>query len=182
MTHKLLSALTVSALLAAPALAGHPPGAPPSHGEFRGGHPGEGGDGAHGGDPAEIGARLAEHQSARLSRALDLTDAQKTSLAALQGDLGDTLRPLFASMRTTHEALQNALEAAQPDPVAVGNQAIALHQAKSAMKAAHDSFEAGIEAMLTDVQRAQYQALQDARPDRERSRGRRALRERHGSR
>ncbi|MGE0639437.1 MAG: Spy/CpxP family protein refolding chaperone [Thermoanaerobaculia bacterium] len=166
MNRTLISALSLATLLAVPAFAGHPGGGPPP-GDFRGG------------DPEELGARMAEHQSERLTRALDLTTEQQATLADLQRGFGDTVRPLFESMRTARQELDNALEAAHPDPATVGTKAIAMHDMKEAMKAAHDSFEAGIEAMLTDVQRAQYQALREARPDRDRFRGFAARQDRH---
>ncbi len=63
------------------------------------------------------------------------------------------------------EALETLLDSASPDPAAVGAKAIALHRSKQAMKAAHDTLDAGIVAMLDDTQRVKYQALQDARPE-----------------
>jgi Spy/CpxP family protein refolding chaperone len=135
------------------------------------------GPGDHHSD-GEFGERLAEHQSERLTRALDLTDAQQAKLETLQTTLADTIRPLFDSMRDRRDELETLLDTPNPDPAAVGAKAIALHRAKAEMKSARDTFEAGIVAMLDETQRAQYQALQDARPDRDERRDRRPF---HGS-
>jgi Spy/CpxP family protein refolding chaperone len=143
-----IAALTLATLAAAPALADH---RGPGDRRFDG----------------ELGEHLAERHSERLTRALDLTAAQQTTLEALQTTLRDTIRPLFDSMRDTRDELEALLDAENPDPAAVGTKAIALHQAKQAMKSAHDTFEAGIVGMLNETQRAQYEALRDARGDRD---------------
>ena len=62
--------------------------------------------------------------------------------------------------------LGTLLDATNPDPAAVGAQAIAMHRSREAIRAAHDTFEDGIVAMLTETQRAQYEALREARPER----------------
>ena len=137
-----LSTLALAALLAAPAVAGR-------------NHDSRGGE------------EFAERMGERLTRALDLTVDQQRELDRLQAQLGDTVRPLFQSMRDDRDELETMLESADPDPAAVGAKAIALHRAKDQMKSAHDAFEAGIVAMLNETQRAQYEALRDARGDRE---------------
>jgi Spy/CpxP family protein refolding chaperone len=146
----LTSALALAALLAVPAFGGHPPGGPPPETFERG--------------PGEFGERFAERHSERLTRALDLTEAQQATLDTLQQTLGDTIRPIFESMRATRDELETLLDAATPDPAAVGAKAIELHAAKKTMRAAHDAFEADIVAMLSETQRAQYEALREAGP------------------
>lgn len=150
-----LKALALTALLAAPAVAGRGPGP--------GGPPP---DGFHGAFSGEAGERMAERHAERLTRALDLTEAQQATLESLQTALGDSIRPLFEAMRAAREELESLLDAESPDPAAVGAQAIAMHRSREAMRAAHETFEEGIVAMLTETQRAQYEALRDARPER----------------
>jgi len=152
-----LNALTLAALLAAPALAGRGAGGPP-HERFHGGF--------EGGFDSEAGERMAARHAERLTRALDLTEAQQATLETLQATFGDTVRPIFESMRTAREELETLLDAENPDPATVGSKAIAMHQSRTAMKSAHETFEEGIVAMLTETQRAQYEALRDARPER----------------
>ena len=143
-----ISTLALAALVALPAA---PATAGGRHRDFRGD-----------GDFAE---RMGDRHSEKLTRALDLTVDQQRELDRLQEQHGDTVRPLFDSMRTARSEMESLLETANPDPAAVGAKAIALHRAKEQMKAARESFEDGIVAMLNETQRAQYEALRDARGD-----------------
>ena len=161
MNRSLMTALTLSSILAVPAFAGA--------GDHRGGPPPEDADRPFDG---EFGERLAEHQAERLTRALNLTAEQQATLTNLQHSFADSVRPLFETMRSGHDELEALLDGTNPDPAAVGAKAIALHRTKEAMKAAHDTLDDGIEAMLNETQRAQYQALRDARPDMDHFRGR----------
>jgi Spy/CpxP family protein refolding chaperone len=149
----------LATLFVAPAFAGHPPGAPPEEFDRRG---------AEHADRGEFGERIAERHAERLTRALDLTEAQQATLESLQTTLGDTIRPILDSMRDVRDELEALLDAESPDATAVGTKAIELHRAKRSMKSAHDRFEADLVAMLTETQRAQYEALRDARPRRDR--------------
>jgi Spy/CpxP family protein refolding chaperone len=119
-------------------------------------------------DEGERMERFAEHHAERLTRALDLTAAQQTTLARLQDDLEATVRPLAAEMRAAHESLRTLLDAASPDPLAVGTQAIAIDSARDRMRAAHEKFEDDFAATLTEAQRTTFLALQEMRPDGER--------------
>jgi len=143
MRRNLISTVALAALLAAPAIAGG------HRRDFRGGD--------------DFAERMGDRHAERLTRALDLTDAQQQELDRLQDQLGDALRPLFDTMRDNRRALEELLESADPDPAAVGAKAIELHRAKQQMKGAHESFENGIVAMLNETQRAQFEALREAR-------------------
>ncbi|MEO8276365.1 MAG: periplasmic heavy metal sensor [Thermoanaerobaculia bacterium] len=112
--------------------------------------------------------RMAEHNAERLTRALDLTSAQQTTLDRLQNELEATVRPLAVTMRTARDEMQRLLDTASPDPAAVGTQAIAMDHARDGMKAAREKFEADFAAGLTETQRATFHALQELRPDGER--------------
>ncbi len=110
--------------------------------------------------------RRAEHQAERLTRALDLTSEQQVTLGRLQDELQATVDPLADGMRAAHQQLRTLLDATAPDPAAVGTQAIAIDRARDGMRAAWERFETDFTAILTETQRAIYQALQEARPDR----------------
>ena len=157
---RFLSALVLTALPLAPLLAA---GGPPH------GRPGAGGGPFFDEERME---RRAEHQAERLTRALDLTPEQQVTLAGLQNGLEAAVQPLADRMRAAHRQLQTLLDAASPDPAAVGTQVIAADQARDAMGAAWESFENDFTAILTEAQRAAYRILQEARPDRGRSHGR----------
>ena len=117
--------------------------------------------------------RRAEHQAERLTRALDLTSEQQVTLGRLQQELEATVQPLAAGMRTAHQQLRTLLDAASPDPAAVGTQAIAIDQARDEMRVAWERFETDFTATLTETQRAIYQALREERHDRGPFRGHR---------
>lgn len=123
--------------------------------------------GADGGPILDEGRmdRLAEHQAERLTRALDLTAAQQTTLARLQAELEATLRPLAEGMRTAHQELRTLLDGDSPDPAAVGAQAIAIDRARDSMRAGWESFETTFAAILTESQRAAFRVLQETRPE-----------------
>lgn len=107
--------------------------------------------------------RRAEHQAERLTRALDLSPEQQVTLARLQDQLEATVGPLADNMHAAHQQLRTLLEAASPDPAAVGTQAIAIDQARDGMRAAKETFDTDFTAILTETQRAIYQALQEER-------------------
>ena len=117
--------------------------------------------------------RRAEHQAERLTRALDLTPEQQVTLTRLQDQLEATVGPLADSMHAAHQQLRTLLEAAAPDPAAVGTQAIAIDQARDEMRVAWERFETDFTATLTETQRAIYQALREERHDRGPFRGHR---------
>ncbi len=148
----LLLAATPLALVAPLAAAGGPHGRP----------------GTGGGPLLDEGRmdRLAEHQAERLTRALDLTAAQQTTLARLQGELEATLRPLAEGMRAAHQELRTLLDAPSPDPAAVGTQAITIDRARDSMRAGWERFETDFAATLTESQRSAYRILQASRPER----------------
>lgn len=108
--------------------------------------------------------RLAQFQSERLTRILDLTPDQQVELGRLQERLEATVRPLGDSMRAAHEQLRTLLESATPDPTAVGTQAIAIDRARDGMRTAWERFETDFSATLTESQRSAYRVLQEARP------------------
>ncbi|MEZ5312359.1 MAG: periplasmic heavy metal sensor [Thermoanaerobaculia bacterium] len=115
MHRTLISALSLTTLLAVPAFASHPGNGPPP------------GPTSVAATPRSSAPAWPNFPVQRLTRALDLTTEQQARLANLQRGFSDAVRPLFESMRTTRDELENALEAARPDPAAVGTKAIAMH-------------------------------------------------------
>ncbi len=81
-------------------------------------------------------------------------------------ELEATVGPLADGMRAAHQQLRTLLDEPSPEPVAVGTQAIVIDQARDGMRAAKERFDTDFTAILTETQRAIYQALQEARPDR----------------
>ena len=155
--NRLIPALLLAALPLAPLFAAGGPQGRPFAGPC-------GGDGPFFDD--QCMERRAEHQAERLTRALDLTAEQQVTLARLQDELEATVGPLADGMRAAHQQLRTLLDAASPDPTAVGTQAIAIDQARDGMRAARERFDTDFTAILTETQRAIYQALQEERPGR----------------
>ncbi len=156
-THRLIPALLLASLPLAPLFAAGGPGGRPFAGAC-------GGDGMFFDD--QCMERRAEHQAERLTRALDLTPDQQVILTRLQDELEATVGPLADGMRAAHQQLRTLLDEPSPEPVAVGTQAIVIDQARDGMRAAKERFDTDFTAILTETQRAIYQALQEARPDR----------------
>lgn len=150
-TSRLLASFLLATLAVAPLFAERGPHRRP----FAGGGPPMDGDRMD---------RLAEHQTERLTRILDLTPAQQVSLGRLQEQLEATIQPLADGMRTAHEQLRALLAVTAPDPAAVGAQAIAVDRARDGMRAAWERFESDFAATLTETQRAAYRVLQESRP------------------
>lgn len=114
--------------------------------------------------------RFTERHAERLTRALDLSADQQATLERLQDELAATVRPLLEQLRSGRESMEAMLEAATPDATAIGQQAIAQHRLHGEMRAAHEQFKSELTAILNPTQRAQFEALQDARPERGRGR------------
>ncbi|MEO7973886.1 MAG: periplasmic heavy metal sensor, partial [Thermoanaerobaculia bacterium] len=121
----------------------------------------------HGGDGARFDEgrmdRLAEHQTERFTRALDLTPEQQVTLGRLQEQLETGIRPLGETMRTAREQLRTLLDTDSPDPAAVGMQAIEIDRSRDAMHDAWKRFESGFIASLSATQRSAYRVLRETR-------------------
>ena len=88
---------------------------------------GERPDGPHGGPGFGPGFGP---DPARLAERLGLSEDQQAQLKALREKDREASRPLFEAARQAHEAFREALEAANPDPAAVGRAALAMHAAE----------------------------------------------------
>jgi Spy/CpxP family protein refolding chaperone len=91
--------------------------------------------------------------------ALDLTDAQVTTITALfqaEKSRTEAIRTEIQQKRTTLESLLNG---ASPAPADVGNAAIALHASEAKMKAEHDALIRQVKQQLTGEQQQKLDAL-----------------------
>ena len=111
----------------------------------------------HGGGPG--GPEGAEMHSCEAPDFLNLTADQKAQWDALHADLKKSVEPLFAQQRAAHDALHTALESANPDPTALGQQLLAIHAIERQIKSAHDAVEAKVAAILTPEQKLKLDAL-----------------------
>ncbi len=125
---------------------GRPAGPPP-------GGPGAGGPGGPGGRAG--GEALANY--------LGLTDAQKAAARALREELHATVEPLAESERAIRESIHQALESGSRDAAAIGNLMLQAHDVRGQIKAAHDTFDAAFEALLTADQKTKFACFKSVR-------------------
>ncbi|HEX2059851.1 MAG TPA: Spy/CpxP family protein refolding chaperone [Thermoanaerobaculia bacterium] len=117
--------------------------------------PGRAGGGAGGpGGPAEGGL-----PPQLLARFLDLSEAQITQAQALRETLQTTVEPLREQTRANHEEIEAALAAG--DSAKAGQLMLANYNLRAQIKAAHDSYKASFEAMLTAEQKAKFAVYQE---------------------
>jgi Spy/CpxP family protein refolding chaperone len=102
----------------------------------------------------------------RLEQVLGLSADQKTALDALRKEQREAARPLFEEQGRLDEQLRKALEATPPDPMTVGQRAIAANAARQRLKALDDSFHQRLVEMLDSKQRQKLQLLDQMRPTR----------------
>lgn len=148
-----LLALALPAL-AAPALAG------------QAGRPGpQFGPGGFGG-PMDFDAldERIEMRADRLADALDLTDDQRAAFTQLREEAMAAAQPKIERMRAGGEELRGLLDGGSQDAAAVGNLVLEMHRLRTELRASRDQVMSGLEALLTDTQKAALRAVQETRP------------------
>lgn len=106
-------------------------------------------------DPGQAIAMMA----AKIADTLQLTPDQKTQFDGIHAELAATVTPLFAQSKAAHDQLRTLLNADTPDPVAVGNQAIAAHSLEKQIQAAHQAAIQKVGAILTPDQKAKFDSI-----------------------
>lgn len=109
------------------------------------------------------GAQGHAGQMARLKRVLALTDAQVTSIGALLKTHREAAFPLSQDLRARSHELQNALEAPEPNPTAVGQLAISRHGLTKQLQALNVKLQSDIAAVLTPEQRQKFEEMKARR-------------------
>lgn len=94
-----------------------------------------------------------------LAKYLGLTAEQQTQIDALQQSLRTTADPLFEQRRAEDEKLRSMLESANPDPTAIGKQALALYAIDEQLRSARETTDAKIEALLNADQKVKFEAF-----------------------
>ncbi len=107
------------------------------------------------GAPAEPAPRLIE----RLTEVLSLSDSQTASVETLVESHRNQVRALREEQRADREAIRALVEGENPDPAEVGRLVIATHAKRQQVKAARESFEASLSALLTPEQRTAFDAV-----------------------
>jgi Spy/CpxP family protein refolding chaperone len=99
----------------------------------------------------------------RLAFFLDLTEAQVSQAQAIFEAARAEAQPLREQRRTLLEQLRAALDAAEPDPAAVGALVIDLDANRQALRAVHEGALDDFEAILTPEQLERFEVLREAR-------------------
>jgi Spy/CpxP family protein refolding chaperone len=105
--------------------------------------------GAPGGSPDDV-----------LKEVLGLSDAQITQLHTLLDARRTANETLRTQIEAAQKALKDALDAATPDPTAVGNALLAVRNLEKQIQAANDAFRTSFEALLTADQKAKLEAIE----------------------
>jgi Spy/CpxP family protein refolding chaperone len=101
-----------------------------------------------------------------MARYLGLSADQQTQLKALHDEQRPQIQTLGQQLRENHERLQQALEAASPDPAAVGTIVIQGHALQQQMRKLHADADQAVRALLSPDQQTKFDALQALRGER----------------
>jgi Spy/CpxP family protein refolding chaperone len=100
-----------------------------------------------------------------MAKFLGLTDPQQTEIRkVMEGRRGDR-QALWEKLKTNREAMQQALESANPDAAAVGELAIEAHRLHQQEKALRDAQDEAIRDLLTPDQKVRFDAMKAMRPE-----------------
>lgn len=93
---------------------------------------------------------------------LSLSDDQIRQLQDLRQEQFERMQPSMQAMTETQRALDEALEAASPDPVVIGQLTLELRKHREAMPNARDAMREMALGILDSGQRAKLDALEEA--------------------
>ena len=99
-----------------------------------------------------LGGRVLE----RLEQRLNLTDAQKNGLNALQENRRKEVGSLQQEIRQKRQALRQLLQQANPNPTEIGNATLAMKETRERMRDINQRFTAGLKGLLTPDQLQQF--------------------------
>jgi Spy/CpxP family protein refolding chaperone len=94
-----------------------------------------------------------------MARALGLSDAQKEQVHKLMEGRRAEHQALREQIEANSEQLGKALEAASPDPTAVGELAIEGHRLREQGKALRNAQDKAVRAILTPEQQVKFDAI-----------------------
>jgi Spy/CpxP family protein refolding chaperone len=120
-----------------------------------------------GGHPHAMGLHMLQH----LSSKLNLTAEQQASAKQLFQDFHAKAAPIHQAQLALRGQLKTALAAPNPDPAAVGQIVISMHQNRLQLKPALDASMQQFQALLTPDQQAKYKEILASHPFLERLQG-----------
>jgi len=97
---------------------------------------------------------------------LDLTADQKAQIQELRQAQRPQMQELGQKLRDSQKRLREALDAASPDPAAIGAIALEGHELQKQMRKLHEDADAAMRALLTPEQQVKFDALQALRRER----------------
>jgi hypothetical protein len=93
---------------------------------------------------------------------LQLSDAQVTSLTALQTSFRDAAKPIHQQIMAKEKDLRTEMAKASPDSTLVAQLLVDIKNLRSQIKANRDALQPQALAILTDAQKSSLAALQQA--------------------
>jgi|GEM_PF-505542 len=96
---------------------------------------------------------------------LDLTQDQKDKIKVAMEAEKPAIQALADKSRTDGKALRDLMATSNPDPKAVGEAFLKVHQNRLAAKAEREKVQAQIEALLTPAQKAKFEGYIQAAKD-----------------
>jgi Spy/CpxP family protein refolding chaperone len=100
-----------------------------------------------------------------LARVLALSEQQQEQLRKVMDEQRPEHEALREKLELNREQLQQALEAANPDPAAVGELAIEGHRLREQGRALREAQEKAVRALLSAEQKVKFEALKALRED-----------------
>jgi Spy/CpxP family protein refolding chaperone len=97
-----------------------------------------------------------------LTTQLGLTQDQIAATKQIAHDLMTQAQPIHEAQAALHTQLKAALDAPNPDPAAVGQLVISMHQNRQKAKPLFDEFDKKFSALLTPDQVTKYEALKQS--------------------
>jgi Spy/CpxP family protein refolding chaperone len=93
---------------------------------------------------------------------LQLSDKQVQDLTALLTSFRDTVKPIHEQIRTDQKQLKQEMDKASPDSSVVAQLLVKVKNLRNQIKAKRDGLQPQLLALLSDSQRSQLAALQQA--------------------
>ncbi len=98
-------------------------------------------------------------------RDLDLTEDQREEVSAVFADMRTEVAPLFQSLNANREELDERMADENPNPTIIGELVLEARTIENQMSAHREATHQQILALLTEEQRAEFEAQTANRPD-----------------
>jgi Spy/CpxP family protein refolding chaperone len=113
--------------------------------------------------PAERGSRMDRAEP--MARFLGLSEQQQEAVRKLMEERRAEHQALRERMAANREAMEQALDVANPDPVAVGERAIEAHRLQKQQRALREAQDDAIRELLTAEQKVRFDAMRALRQE-----------------